>query len=129
MCEILNNGREPLADDDNSGENGNFNLSWLLEKGQLVYLRISLLDENSAGDNLLVKVSKVESDKADGSCGDGLTWHLENMVLTISGNGDMAFEDDTIPWENYSYDLFQVVIENGVTGIAPYAFMYAENVK
>ena len=60
------------------------------------------------------------------NCGDNLTWtYVEaTNTLTISGTGDMAdyssFED--IPWHDYSNQIKQVTIEDGVTSIGNRAF-------
>ena len=72
---------------------------------------------------------------AENSCGENLTWKLENGVLTISGTGEMddyiMTEEPTTgeyswvcassaPWGKES--LQKVVIEKGVTSIGSYAF-------
>ena len=58
-----------------------------------------------------------------GTCGDNLTWTLENGVLTISGTGQM--EDYSI-WEDYPAPwgraVKSVIISEGVTSIGCYAF-------
>ncbi|MBQ9472754.1 MAG: leucine-rich repeat protein [Ruminococcus sp.] len=59
---------------------------------------------------------------ASGTTGD-CTWELEDGVLTISGNGNMAdyiYDDLTAPWRYYDYNT--VVIKNGVTSIGHDAF-------
>jgi hypothetical protein len=53
-----------------------------------------------------------------GSCGENLTWTLENGVLTISGTGEMT----SAPWKDYAKDITKVVIEEGVTSVADNAF-------
>jgi len=67
-----------------------------------------------------------------GTCGDNLTWKIENGVLTISGTGDMEdfgagpdgkwVSDKPTPWEPYNKDITTVVVEDGVEGIGSYAF-------
>ncbi len=50
-----------------------------------------------------------------------LSWSVENGTLTISGYGDMQQTSSSdYPWDNYKYT--SVVIRDGVTSIAPYAF-------
>lgn len=58
---------------------------------------------------------------SSGTCGDNLTWTLDdNGLLTISGEGTMEnFTWDTLPWGNA---INQVVIEDSVTTIGDYAF-------
>ena len=68
---------------------------------------------------------------ASGTCGDNLTWTLQDGVLNISGTGDM--EDylshrfngkyiTTAPWGEYYDTIKSVVIEAGVTSIGDEAF-------
>ena len=59
---------------------------------------------------------------ANGYCGAGLAWALDSEgTLTISGTGEM-YNTNSIPWKNYASSIKAVVIEDGVTGIADYAF-------
>lgn len=66
-----------------------------------------------------------------GICGENLTWSLtEDGTLTISGSGamdDYVFDEDTwiinSPWDaDYAFDIFRIVIEEGVTSIGQFAF-------
>ena len=61
-----------------------------------------------------------------GTCGDNVTWTLQNNTLTISGAGDI--EDylgySYTPWYSKSKVITSVVIDSGVTGIGTYAFSY-----
>ena len=60
---------------------------------------------------------------ANGTCGENLTWTLDNTgVLTISGIEDMHTDYDDIPWDGCHSKIKSVVIENGVTSIGLYAF-------
>ena len=61
---------------------------------------------------------------ADGECGDGLTWSLENGVLTISGKGDMTdFRDGAFaPWFESAAEIRSVVLPDGLTHIGALAF-------
>lgn len=62
-----------------------------------------------------------------GTC-DGLTWSLDdNGVLTISGNG--MIYDHNNPWSDWNYDIYSVVIEEGVTQIGSYAFADCHNLS
>lgn len=56
----------------------------------------------------------------NGTCGENLTWVLDDEgILTISGTGEMSF--DYSPFEK-NWKINKVVIESGVTSIAPWAF-------
>lgn len=66
-----------------------------------------------------------------GTCGDNLTWTLQDGVLNISGTGDMEdylshrFDGKyitTAPWREYYDTIKSVVIEAGVTTIGEDAF-------
>ena len=65
-----------------------------------------------------------------GTCGENLTWSLDWFgKLTISGTGDMYHYVNTYsekypaPWyDDFSYDIKTVVVEEGVTSIGNYAF-------
>lgn len=58
-----------------------------------------------------------------GVCGDHATWSLsaDKSVLTISGTGDM-YSCDPQPWEPYTLDIKEVVVEAGITSIGDCAF-------
>ena len=51
---------------------------------------------------------------ASGSCGEGLTWKLENYTLTVTGSGEM---EDGCPWADYKTKIDHVVLEGGVTKV------------
>lgn len=57
----------------------------------------------------------------EGSCGEAVTWKLEEGVLTVSGTGKINFA----PWwenETLRKGIRKVVIGDGVIAIAPYIF-------
>ena len=56
---------------------------------------------------------------ASGTCGEGLTWKLENYTLTVSGSGEM---EDGSPWEQYKTRIDHVVLEGGVTKVGAESF-------
>ena len=84
---------------------------------------------------LLLTPTKADAAIVDsGSCGDNLTWTLDDQgLLTISGTGAMTewlspdswWGGEYSPW-NYNYDIKQVVIEEGVTSIGDYSFYICE---
>ena len=55
-----------------------------------------------------------------GSCGDNLTWTLEDGTLTISGTGAMDDYSAHSPW--WKDQIKNVIIEQGVTTIGNSAF-------
>lgn len=72
----------------------------------------------------IVQLFTLNAFAADGECGDGLTWSLENGVLTISGKGDMTdFRDGAFaPWYENAADIRSVVLPDGLTHIGALAF-------
>ena len=82
---------------------------------------------------LALLLSAVTGAWADGSCGDGLTWTLNDGTLTISktpGEGTGVMPDYTlqnVPWYNKMNNITSVVIGDGVTEIGQYAFFNCSN--
>ena len=67
--------------------------------------------------------------ETSGSCGYNLTWELTgefpNYTLTITGTGDMYDYNPVMnptPWNSHAGQIYEVVIENGVTRISSHAF-------
>ena len=65
-----------------------------------------------------------------GTCGDDLTWTVdEDGLLVISGTGPMTdYELDdhqwsTAPWYSLHKEIYQVIIQPGVTSIGSFAFI------
>ncbi len=69
---------------------------------------------------------------ASGTCGDNLTWKLDNEgKLTVSGMGamtDYALYTDT-PWYSFQSSILSVEIQAGVTSIGKYAFYDCQNLQ
>lgn len=66
-----------------------------------------------------------------GTCGDSLTWDLNDGILSITGVGDMTnwnYYSD-IPWYSCREGITSVTIENGVTSIGDYAFCTCSNLS
>ena len=59
-----------------------------------------------------------------GTCGENLTWVLDNEgILIISGEGDMSsWAPSKVPWKNYQNKIKNVIIDAGVTSIGSYTF-------
>ncbi len=68
------------------------------------------------------------SSLVSGECGDNCEFVLDcDNVLVISGTGDMKdYEYAGTPWYNYSNDIKEIIIEDGVTSIGVYAFYYCQ---
>ena len=69
---------------------------------------------------------------ASGTCGDNLTWKLDDEgTLTISGKGAMTewVDIDSAPWKTYSNTINKVVIQPGVTSIGKNAFSLCTNLE
>lgn len=69
--------------------------------------------------------SEADESVASGTLDTGLTWNLtKSNTLTISGQGAMPDFDSAAeqPWSDYSSQIREVVIEEGVTSIGACAF-------
>lgn len=65
-----------------------------------------------------------------GTCGDSLTWHYADGVLTITGTGPMPTRfSGNAPWYKYWGVITTVVLPEGITYIADYAFRGLLNLK
>ncbi len=66
---------------------------------------------------------------ASGTCGDALTWEIDSDgTLTISGSGSMEDYDNSnpVPWNQYQDDIYEVVINEGITTVGDYAFYWCD---
>lgn len=63
-----------------------------------------------------------------GAQGDNLTWTLTtDGLLTISGTGEMGWSVvGQAPWDTWKNSILSVIIGNGATNIASFAFMQCE---
>ena len=79
-----------------------------------------------------------------GTCGIGVTWKIEDGVMTVAGNGAMdnygvvkdldtgeIIEEETKyqPWKGSEYLVEEVYVEDGVTSIGSQAFTDFRNLK
>lgn len=80
--------------------------------------------------SLLPGAAWAEDAPTSGTCGENLTWALEDGVLTIKGTGPMDdYHRDfsfLVPW--YNYKIHTVMIDDGVTAIGEYAFTYYNSI-
>ena len=69
------------------------------------------------------KLYTIENNAPQNSCGDNLTWNLNDGELVIEGTGAMAdFEAGTAPWYSYKDEIVKLTIKSGVTSVGSYAF-------
>ena len=85
--------------------------------------------------------SAAAAEVASGTCGENLTWVLEdNGTLIISGKGPMGdyyggLDEDlgefvcSVPWYSNRSKVEHIVLESGVTTIGDYAFFMCSNLK
>ena len=63
-----------------------------------------------------------------------LNYEIRDHVLTVSGKGkiytDVWFADFDLPeWDVYSEDIYEIILEEGVTGAEDFAFSYYPNLE
>ncbi len=86
--------------------------------------------EDSNGDDICDNCGFVFSVTASGSGGNNVSWKLyEKGLLKISGTGEMDFGYSDAPWYDYKALIEDIVIEEGVTAICPWAFEYCTSVE
>lgn len=61
-----------------------------------------------------------------GTCGEGITWVLEDYTLTITGSGEM---EDGAPWEAHKDHIEHVVLTGGITKIGAEAFYKYDRIE
>ncbi len=71
-----------------------------------------------------VTVGAYAETTASGTCGDNLTWELDDQgTLTVSGTGPMSdYSVDDAPWYENRDQITRVVIQEGVTTVGHCAF-------
>ena len=86
--------------------------------------------ENKKPDQAAASEAAVSPQTADaatsGTCGENLTWTLEDGTLTISGSGAMSNGDYTL-WSSNIAEIKVVIIASGVTSIGEDAFFGCSN--
>jgi hypothetical protein len=76
---------------------------------------------------IFMELAGVSGFAQSGTCGENLTWELEDGTLTIRGVGAMTdFLSDGSPWNSYRNDITTIVVEPGVERIGNYAFYRCE---
>lgn len=64
------------------------------------------------------------AEEIKGTCGENVTWKLENGILTVSGEGEIDDAETWIdsPWQAYKNDITAIVIEEGITRVGAFTF-------
>jgi len=76
---------------------------------------------------LLLALPAMANAATSGTCGDNLTWTLDDEgLLTISGTGEMKNCSSCGPWGT---EVKEAMIEKGVTSIGNYAFAYCRSLS
>lgn len=73
----------------------------------------------------MLPMTAFAAEPTSGTCGDNLTWSLQNGTLTISGTGAMPsyiYDVNSAPWVSWSTAITTVIINDGVTNIGRSAF-------
>ncbi len=64
-----------------------------------------------------------ENCKIGGSCGENMSWELDDGTLSITGTGEMnSYGISGGPWKDYKDEITNVIIGDGVESIGIYAF-------
>lgn len=72
---------------------------------------------------------ETEEEPTSGTCGSGLTWTLEQGVLTISGGGYMDnYRSTSAPWYPHRASITAIHIQEGVVYVGSNAFVHELNV-
>ena len=81
-------------------------------------------DEVKNADILFNQDPTAETAVKSGTCGDNTNWAITNFgTLIVKGTGNMAdYTDKNLPWNDFTYAINKIVIDNGVTDIGENAF-------
>lgn len=110
FCSLLDSARQ-MIDSNDDGEDQNFLISCDLTAGETYYFEARYFDST------LASVMRVLLTRFD------FRWTLENGTLTVSGTSPMPeYGDGGAPWYDQKDDVTAAVIEEGIPGIAAFAF-------
>lgn len=71
-----------------------------------------------------------ENCKIGGSCGENISWELDDGTLNITGTGEMnSYGISGGPWKDYKDEITNVIIGGGVESIGSYAFEGCVNLQ
>ncbi len=67
---------------------------------------------------------------AGGNCGLNASWNFHAIgTLKISGSGDMTNYSSSSPWAEFSEDITDVIVNDGITSIGTNSFNGCKNIK
>lgn len=128
-------GTSGYYDSENSGKKGGFLgklFSKLGKKSEVeVGFKMGTVEgssyDNGRADDKPAENEDDEVKDVTGTIGKNLTYRLvgewDRLTLTISGQGPMEdFKEDHTPWEEDSYYIKKIIVEDGVTSIGNHAF-------
>lgn len=124
-AELCDEEGNVIASNDNYGGGKNYYINYNLMQGTQYYYKVRFTDQSQRG-SFAVTLRK------NNTCGENLTWKLENGILTISGSGemwDMHYTGADTPWGDDKYLVTSIVIEDGVSSIGENAFRFCSNVQ
>ena len=78
---------------------------------------------------LMIPAIPAYAAEASGTCGENITWTLENGTLTVTGSGAMAdfSEKEKAPWAEYADQIQCVKVGGGISKIGELAFYHCKN--
>lgn len=76
------------------------------------------------------ELSDAGTSSVNNICGEHVSYTISGTVLTISGTGAMydyqkEIDGNRVPYIDSNYDITEIIVEEGVTRIGNYAFVYA----
>lgn len=78
-----------------------------------------------------IGITNISASAASGPCGENAMWSFNDATgeLVISGTGNMWdwYTNTDIPWYESNSSIKTVVIENGITSIGHWAFLWCNN--
>ena len=107
------------------------------------FLRADEKDDQASGEGDLgsekgievsAEISSGNGIERTGSAGDNITYRVSGKTLDsnliLSGHGPMNdYVEEGTPWEEESYDIVSIIIEDGITSIGNHAFHGCYNVE
>lgn len=91
--------------------------------GDTYSVTLPMIDHSYGDDGICIVCGKLE--KQSGYCGENAIWSLKEGTLTISGVGEMYdfyYSEEKLPWYGWKDYITEIIIEEGITKIASYAF-------
>ncbi len=123
----LESAEEDLTDALEDGVAGFFGETDEADEAAVDDPEIASLSDSESTESEHLMVSEA---KDSGTCGDDVTWVLENGVLTISGAGEMwdyKTYSSNAPWYKVRATITEVIIKPGITHIGDAAFYWCSN--